>query len=261
MNLIDWLRQTCSSYDHEPVAVFRRLGQHKWPLNAIDEADLENQLRTGGHFLPLPREPAALANVLEVSLIDFLLLKLKDLPGVVAKRGTERGYPDLEVFGGPFGNHFFAVEVKVARRARSGRKTQSRITLYTGNTYFKWRDLPWPGMFRAFADYKQHIDVIVLYTLNTNSLARAEDIEVIIQEPWRIASKQRSSTTREYLGAVVSIDALRAGRGEFQSEDEFYRFWHKYNFKTGKAVEQQLRKLLAKYGMRASSREPGGGTS
>jgi hypothetical protein len=246
MNLIDWLRQTCNDYKHEPIAVFRRLGEHGWPLHATDEADLERQLRDGGHFLPLPREPAALANVLEVALIDFLLLKLNALSGVVGRRGTERGYPDLEVYGGPFGDAFFAVEVKVARRAKSGRQTQSRITLYTGNTYFKHQSLKWPGMFRAFADYKQHIDVIVLYTLNPESLARAESIEVIVQEPWRIASKQRSSTTREYLGAVVSIDALRNGKGEFDSESDFYRFWRKYSFKTGKAVDQQLTKLIAR---------------
>jgi hypothetical protein len=68
---------------------------------------------------------------------------------------------------------------------------------------------------------------------------------LIVQEPWRIASRQRSSTTREYIGAVDSLERLRSGAGEFESEEEFYRFWRAYPFRTGRAVEQQLRRLLA----------------
>ena len=70
---------------------------------------------------------------------------------------------------------------------------------------------------------------------------------MIVQPSWRIASKQRSSTTREYIGAVMEIDALREGRGEFASKEEFYKFWRRYPFKIGKVVQQQLDKLLASH--------------
>jgi hypothetical protein len=68
---------------------------------------------------------------------------------------------------------------------------------------------------------------------------------LIVQEAWRIGSKQRSSATREYIGAVQSIEDLRDGHGEFKTEAEFYTFWRKYHFKIGKVVQQQLDKLLA----------------
>jgi hypothetical protein len=71
-----------------------------------------------------------------------------------------------------------------------------------------------------------------------------ENLQLIVQEPWRIASKQRSSTTREYLGAVMTIADLVEGRGEFPTEAEFYTFWRKYPFKIGRVVQQQLDKLL-----------------
>jgi hypothetical protein len=58
-------------------------------------------------------------------------------------------------------------------------------------------------------------------------------------------SKERSSTTREYIGAVVSVDDLRKGNGAFKTEDEFYKYWRKFPFKIGRAVEQQLAKILA----------------
>jgi hypothetical protein len=184
--------------------------------------------------------------VLEVSLVDFLLAELGSTKGAVAERGTERGYPDIEVSGSRFGGGFHAVDVKVARRNRSGGSTKSRITLYTGNTYFRHPQLHWPGTFRPFQSYESHLDVIVLYTLDESSLARARDVELIVQEAWRIASKQRSSTTREYIGAVQAIEALREGKGEFKTSQEFYSYWRKFNFKIGKAVEQQLARLLAK---------------
>ena len=55
-----------------------------------------------------------------------------------------------------------------------------------------------------------------------------------------ISSRQRSSTTREYIGAVNHLAALREGRGEFETEEEFYRYWRAYPFRTGRAVEQQV---------------------
>ena len=251
--IIDWLRRVCGDYEVEPIAVYRAAGEHEWPLIAQNEAELRRKLSGGGHFLPLPKEPAALANVLEVSVVDFVLRYLKEVVGGLAQRGTERGYPDIEVSGEAFGGGHHAVDVKVARRAISKSKTgsgkaptqtDSRITLYTGNTYFRHPEMQWSGTFRPFQDYESHVDIIVLYTLNTKTDARVEDVEVIVQEPWRIASRQRSSTTREYIGAVMSIADLRAGHGEFSSPEEFYRFWRKYQFKVGRVVQQQLDKRL-----------------
>jgi hypothetical protein len=244
-DLIGWLRDACSEYAVEPIAVFRRGGTHDWPLVAKDDTDLTTQLAEGGHFVPLPQEPAALANVIEVSLVDFLIRKLSVVAEVACCRGTERGYPDLEVSGQNFDGGYHAVDIKVARRAKNEKRTQSRITLYTGNTYFRYPQLRWPGTFRPFKDYTSHLDVIALYTLDRNSMSRVRDFEIVIQEAWRIGSKQRSSTTREYLGAVMLIEQLRSGAGEFASAEDFYKFWRKYPFKTGKVVEQQLKKLLA----------------
>lgn len=249
LELEGWLREQCAGYAYDLRGVFRSRGDHPWPLTAAGEADLEAQLAAGGHLLPLPKEPAALANVLEVSIVDFLLDRLAALPGAHAARGTERGYPDFEVSGPAFGGRFHAVDVKIAQR-KVGKKgpsanTQSRITLYTGNTYFRYPTLHWPGTFRAFDDYASHLDVIGLYTLNPASAARVEDLELLVQPPWRIASRQRSSTTREYIGAVVRIADLREGRGEFASPQEFYAYWRRYRFKIGAAAQGQLDRLLA----------------
>src|SRR6266700_3727458 len=115
-----WLREACEEYKLEPVAIFRKSGDHPWPLIAADEGELERKLSEGKHFLPLPKEPAALANVLEVSLVDFLMRRIGDGEDVVRVRGKERTYPDIEISGPKFGNAQYAVDVKVARRAAGG---------------------------------------------------------------------------------------------------------------------------------------------
>lgn len=62
---------------------------------------------------------------------------------------------------------------------------------------------------------------------------------------------KRSSTAREFLGAVKSLDALREGKGDFETEEEFYRYWRKFN--VSKTVQQQLDKLIAEQARPKSS--------
>ena len=243
--LLAWLEKSVAKYELDLVAVFRKHGTSaSWPLKAKDADELERKLGEGGHFTPLPKEPAALANVLEVSLVDFLLEEASRTRGVEAQRGTERGYPDLEMSGNAFGGGHHAVELKMARRNKTGSATQSRITLYTGNTYFRYPQLQWPGTFRPFEEYDSHVDLIGIYTLDESLPGRITDLELLVREPWRIASKQRSSTTREYIGAVQRLEHLRESNGEFDTEEAFYKFWRAYRFTIGPSVQQQLDKLL-----------------
>jgi hypothetical protein len=65
-----------------------------------------------------------------------------------------------------------------------------------------------------------------------------------VQEPWRIASRERSSTTREYIGAIEDIALLRIGAGAFQTPADFYDYWRKYPFKISAQVQRQLQRLL-----------------
>lgn len=133
-----WLAEQCADYTFNVGGVFQRESEFSsWPLEAAGPIELEERLAEGGHLLPLPQEPAALANVLETSIVSFLTMRVLLIPGALVRQGTERGYPDLEIGGPAFGRGFHAVDVKAARRAANGRQTQSRITLYTGNTYFK----------------------------------------------------------------------------------------------------------------------------
>jgi hypothetical protein len=247
LDLQKWLRQQCSEFLFMPAGVYIEQGDHDWPLVAHDGEELTLLLDEAGHLVSLPKESAALANVIEVALVDFLIDRLDFLPDAEGRRGQERSYPDLEVSGEAFGGGFHAVDIKMARLKKSGLQTQSRCTLYTGNTYFRWPTIKWPGMYRAFDDYSSHLDILGVYRLDVGYKGRVRDLELFVHEPWRIASHERSSTTREYLGAITKVADLRAGAGEFETEAEFYKYWRAYPFRVPKAVEQQLQKALKEH--------------
>jgi hypothetical protein len=73
VNIQEWPREQCQEYVYDLRGVFRIAGSAQWPLTTADASGLEAHLKDLGHLLPLPKEPSALANVLEVSIVDFLL--------------------------------------------------------------------------------------------------------------------------------------------------------------------------------------------
>ena len=122
LDLLKWLRQQCEQFVFFPAGVYVERGEHEWPLIAGDEHDLTSKLDAGGHLVSLPKESAALANVIEVALVDFLLERLQALSGASGVRWQERSYPDLEISGAAFGGGFHAVDVKMARLNKTADK-------------------------------------------------------------------------------------------------------------------------------------------
>lgn len=177
--------------------------------------------------VPLPKEPALVAKVIEVTVIEHFKRKAYAVPGLdVLDDLSGRGYPDVLLAGRAVGNLRVALDVKVARRKprRDGSptRTQSRITLGPFDSYFRRPTDRIPGVGVAYGDMKWHLDLIILYDWDD---ADVENVEILVVETWRVASMKRSSTTRNYMGAVDSIADLRDERGHFDTADEFYTFW------------------------------------
>lgn len=250
--LLTWLRDQTRDWRPSIVGVFREHAAHSdWPLTAHSPGDLREQLTTLGHLLPLPSEPAALANVMEIELRRHLTRGAADVDGGHIEEGTERSYPDLEFTGAPFGEGTQAVDIKCARRklSASGAPTGSlnnRIALYTGNTYFLWPQLKFSGILRPFDEYTDHVSVVVLYTYDASLPERIMDVSVVVHETWRIASRSRASATREYIGSVSRIGDIEAGDGDFATAEEFYAYWRapSIGWKKSPEAERLLRQAL-----------------
>jgi hypothetical protein len=243
--LLRWIREQTEGWTPSITGVFRQDAVHDWPLVANSPAELRQVLTEAGHLLPLPSEPAALANVMEIELRKHLVEAAVLEPGAVAAEGTERSFPDLEFSGSAFGGGIHAVDIKCARR-KTATSLNNRIALYTGNTYYLWPQLKFAGILRPFGDYEDLLSVVVIYTFDPDLPQRITDVEVVAHETWRIASKARASATREYIGSVQRIDDLVAGRGEFETAAEFYDYWRHSTRKWKKSPEAErlLRRAL-----------------
>lgn len=257
MDLPDWLRREFEQWTFTARGVLVH-AETDWPLAAASYDDLADELAARGMLTDLPDESAALANIVEGQVKRYAVQRLQDLANhgedVWWTVGGARGYPDLEIGGRCFSpdlhDDVYAVDVKVARLTSTGRRTQNAITLYTGNTYFRYPHFRWSGTFRPFGDYRSHLDIVCLYTMDQDVRERVTNMEVLVHPAWRIASRSRSSGTREYIGAIGQVDRLRSGDGDFDSADEFYRYWRDYPFKLSRTAERELRRLAAEEGGR-----------
>lgn len=244
---LDWLRDQVDGWEQSALGIFRlRGGQEQWPVQAEGPDELKEQLAQRGHLLPLPTEPAALANLIEIELREHLVAAAESAPGVEIRVGTERSYPDLELSGSAFGNGCYAADIKCARRAKSKTSLQSRIALYTGNTYFLWPSLKFSGILRPFDDYAGHLAIVAIYDFHKDRPERISDLNLVAHESWRLASTKRASATREYIGSVQDIDRLVAGQGDFESLEEFETYWRApaRNWKKSPEAEKLLRRAL-----------------
>lgn len=194
---------------------------YRWNVRGILPVD--------NRVIPLPKEPALVAKVIEVTVTEHFKRKAYAVPGLdVLDDLTGRGYPDIMLAGSAVGNRRVALDVKVARRKprRDGHpiRTQSRITLGPFDSYFRRPSEPIPGVGVTYGDLAWHLDLIVLYDWES---ADVENVEILAVETWRVASAKRSSTTRNYIGAVDAIEDLRMERGEFATIEAFYEFWRR----------------------------------
>ena len=192
---------------------------YKWNVRGIILDD--------GKIIPLPKEPAVVAKVVEVSVTEHFKRKAYAVRGLdILDDLSGRGYPDMLLAGRAVANRRVALDVKVARRKprKDGTttKTQSRITLGPFDSYFRRPDDPIPGVGVAYGDMEWHIDLIVLYDWVDGGV---QNVEILVVETWRVASMKRSSTTRNYIGAMDSIADLRAERGAFDTIDDFHAYW------------------------------------
>jgi hypothetical protein len=195
-----------------------------------------------GRVIPLPKEPAVVAKVVEVSVTEHFKRKAYAVRGLdILDDLSGRGYPDVLLTGRAVDNRRVALDVKVARRKmrRGGAptRTQSRITLGPFDSYFRRPTEPIPGVGVAYGDMAWHIDLIVLYDWVDGGV---QNVEILVVETWRVASMKRSSTTRNYIGAMDSLADLRAERGAFDTIDDFYAYWRSLPIKkTPDAAESE----------------------
>ena len=59
------------------------------------------------------------------------------------------------------------------------------------------------------------------------------NVQVIVQEKWRLASKTTGTGTTTAIGSIKEINRIISGNGDFRSEKEFLRYWKNYKMARG----------------------------
>jgi hypothetical protein len=187
------------------------------------EFDIVGLYRKNSDILPLPRESSLIGKVLEVTIKWHLDKRVLSTKGLEFTRGGERSYPDLTIYGTAVGGHRYAVDVKCVRRNEKGSRTESAMGLATFDAnYFRHPDDPDPNIVAPYNSYDAHLVLVALYDYAD---ATARNVELLVVEKWRIASRKRASGTRCYVAAMTEIDKIRKEQGEFESEEEFNAYW------------------------------------
>jgi Restriction endonuclease EcoRV len=179
-----------------------------------------------GKVLPLNLEPGTLGNVIEGVLIAHLNQSVEGRKDIKVSEGGFRHYPDVELTGNLFNDQIIALDIKAARRSKvNPNRTQSRVTLYSFGTYLKDHTRKFPQTLRPFGDYALHIDLVIFFDVDSDE-GKVSNFDIVIAEPWKIATKTRSSATRDYVGAVMEISKMKSETGgDFTTPQEFYDYW------------------------------------
>ena len=219
---LTWLRELFAGWTPQVRALIRVGEEGSLPFTADADEGFLQELDEKGWLLPLPDESAALSNLFETEILDIVHSALEG-EDVKIRKGGSRSYPDFEIEGAFFTGGATAVDVKCARH--SGTSVNSTIALYTGNTYFLFPDLQFPGMLRTFGEYEERIAIVILYRYRPELIERFSDVSVAIHPAWKIAGTTKPSSTRHYIGSVNRIADLVDGRGAFETESDFYDYW------------------------------------
>jgi len=144
----------------------------------------------------------------------------------VIESTNTREYPDLTLLGGPLGKEIIALDIKTGRR--DGNRTGFTLGSYWG--YFRRPDKKMAGCRLPYGQFSQHWIVGFIYDWNENAdtLHMVSNVEAIVQEKWKLASKSTGTGTTTAIGSIKDIKKLKEGRGDFKTEKEFLDYWRNY---------------------------------
>jgi len=200
------------------------------------KADLEELLRgfkwnikgfidTEGKLYPVPEIPQVITGLFEAMIIPRITEPIQRKYNCEIVLGKPREYPQLTLFGGKIGENKIAIDIKSARKLSGTRISRMSLGSYAG--YFRYPDRKLPGCVFPYGDYKEHWIIGILYKWQPGKPSEelVSDVEIIIHEKWRIASKKTATGDTAAIGSINDLDMLRAGQGDFNSEREFETFW------------------------------------
>jgi len=200
----------------------------KWNVHAV-------HLKTC-KYIPFPKAPQAITAMLEELAKGIIIPMLeRNYDCEIELPDHSRQYPDITV---KIGNYMFAIDIKTTRLEDRNRVSGFTLGPYTG--YFLHPNASHRRIKYPYARYDEHIIVGIIYDWDekapTEEMVRV--IDIIVHPKWKIASRVTGTGTTRHIRSITNLDRLRRGQGDFNSREEFERYWRK----RGREFEEQRRR-------------------
>lgn len=202
--------------------LFETVKEIKWNFKGI--LDTEGRL----HAIPKNLNFQALFERLSleklVSLTKKYNIKVQDNTNI-------RSYPDIVLSKGALGNKIVALDIKTGRRSKSNHVRIDGFTLGSYAGYFRkpYIKLCCGGLF-CYNDFTDHWVICFIYDwdVNADTLNMISNVQIVVQEKWKLASKTTGTGTTTAIGSIKDIHRIIVGKGDFKTEKEFLRYWREY---------------------------------
>ncbi|TXT54532.1 MAG: putative Restriction endonuclease EcoRV [Candidatus Thorarchaeota archaeon] len=145
--------------------------------------------------------------------------------------GGERSYPDIVLEGKGIENDVIALDIKTCRM--KSKKKISGFTLGSYGEYFRNPAVKKRGCLRPYGEFRKHIVVGFIYKWDKEASTpdKVEILERIVAEKWQLSSRKTGTGTTTAIGSITELSRILNRDGEFSSEEEFEKYWRKYEKK------------------------------
>jgi hypothetical protein len=140
----------------------------------------------------------------------------------VLEEGGGMEYPDITLRDIPGFEGKIAIDVKTSRKKSANTIGGFTIGTYLG--YFRTPDKKVGTIRYPYGDYAQHWIIGLCYEFETYE----EKIGDLVEEKFRITARRTGSGTTKHMRSITNIEDLKAGRGEFGSQEKFLEYWRNY---------------------------------
>ena len=203
-----------------------------------------------GRVYPLGSDTKVISTLFEI-VTRQAVLKYADSEGYQLKEPDKQNYyPDFTLMRGDEDQQKIAIDVKTTYLEKG--KTEFAYTLGGYTSYIR-PETESKNIVFPFSQYKQHWIIGFVYNRiqeKRNATGRIysfetlgdipvpfENVEVFMQEKWKIAGDKAGSGNTTNIGSIKgTISDFADGKGIFESEDEFLEYWRGYK-KTAKQRE------------------------
>lgn len=195
----------------------------------------------GEKVYPLGADTKVLSTIFELVARPVVYRVAKRLDSNVIEPTVQNHYPDFTLMKDAKDTKKIAVDVKTTYRSPNA---TFHYTL-GGYTSFIRKGNEGKNIVFPFNQYSEHWVIGFVYDRVAAKKAAAEhvfalnelqsipvpfdNVEVFVQEKWRIASGSAGSGNTTNIGSINgTIEDFRQGKGPFTSEDEFLEYWRGY---------------------------------